>query len=72
MTVEIMNPDEDKKEETKKELTREEKLQRFRNLAAMQPFFLIRFIEALVEHLEISEEDQDKLWQEALRKWYRE
>jgi len=70
MTVEIVNPDEGKKEEKTEELTREEKIQRLQALAATEPTFLVRFIEALIDHLRISEEDQDRMWKEALGKWY--
>lgn len=60
--------DVDEKEELK-ELTPNEARKRLRRLSWAQPDLIFSMFEALMSHLGISEEDQDKIFKEGAKKW---
>ena len=56
-------------EEEREELTPDEARRRLRRLAFEQPDLIFMMFEALMDHLGISEEDQDRIVKEGARKW---
>lgn len=67
MTVEEVREVEE--EEEKEELTPDEARRRLRRLAYQQPDLTFSMFEALMDHLGISQEDQNRIFKEGARKW---
>jgi hypothetical protein len=64
-----MTVEEVREEEEEKEITPEIARRRMRRLAWEQPDLNFSILEALMDHLGISEEDQNKIFKEGARRW---